>query len=78
MSMTSVGLNAQISALIHGTTATKPTQPIRLTASASGWLRAMAMRPGRPSTNTASAEPGKDDDRNRREGRIIPEIEAKP
>src|SRR5208283_3134685 len=36
MSMTSVGLNAQISALIQGTTATKPTQPMRLTASATG------------------------------------------
>lgn len=32
-------------------------QPIKLTASASGCSRAMAMRPGRPSTNTRIVKP---------------------
>ena len=49
MSTMSVGLNAQISAWIHGSTVgSSPAQPISLTASASGCLRARAMRPGRP------------------------------
>ena len=55
MSMTVVGLKAQINAWIHGTTAKKPTHPMALTASASGWLRAIAMRPGRPKMKMASA-----------------------
>jgi len=32
---------------LQGTTARKPTQPMTLIASASGCLRAIAMRPGR-------------------------------
>ena len=49
MSTMSVGLNAQMNAWIHGSTVgSSPAQPMILTASASGCLRAMAMRPGNP------------------------------
>ena len=49
MSTMSVGLNAQMNAWIQGSTVgSNPAQPISLTASASGWLRAIAMRPGNP------------------------------
>jgi len=47
-------LKAQIKALIHGTMARKPTQPMRFTASASGCLRAIAILPGSPRTRRAA------------------------
>jgi hypothetical protein len=52
MSTTSVGLNAQMKAWIHGTTGKKPAQPISLTASAFGCLRAIAMSPASPPART--------------------------
>ena len=49
MSTMSVGLNAQMKAWTHGrTVGSNPAQPMIFTASASGWLRASAMRPGNP------------------------------
>ena len=52
MSTMSVGLNAQMNACTQGyTVGSRPAQPNSFTASASGCLRAMAMRPGNPATH---------------------------
>jgi hypothetical protein len=52
MSTMSVGLNAQMNAWIHGTIGRNPAQPMMFTASASGCLRAIAIRPGSPAMST--------------------------